>query len=833
VRSGGLLWRLALPAVVVSGLGIGVARGQLVFAVLLAVALTAAWLLTGFSGVAAVCIAAIALGSASYPALKETGLEERWIALGTLAAWPLVSRRLPRLPASRLLLVGLGTFIGLALLSVAWSIDRALTLGRTGAFALLLFVALLAVPAHTQLPHERRALARALAALLVAGAVCALVLGVADPATSRTYGPLRGWLENSNTLGLWCAALAPCLLAVHSRRLAMAGGIAVAAAIVWSESRSAIFALSAVLLLLLPVSGWKRLGLAGLVGTVILVLALTPAREALRYTGLGKFSGSGDFIRSVTGARSEAWDVTARLVALEPLEGFGFGTGDRVFRLSGADKQFQYFEGNNPHNAYLQLLLELGIAGVIVFGAVLSSAFAEAWRLGRDPNRRPFLLMSIVLLVAAVVESILTSPGSAFSILFWLGLGVTLVGAAPAARRRQGPARVLLHATSLHPSHDGAHTILSNLIRQLPVAWPGARLTVTLPGGSPELGGADVEVIRLGSTRSGILRAFGDHVRLPPIVGRLRPDVVIGPNESVPSRLEAPLVIVAQNLVYHCPQVGPVADAPLRARLRSRLQFAFYRAQMPRTYERADAVVAVSPHAAELLAERAGLDPSRTTVVPEGADGLPLLPKQPASSPRQLVIVGTLAPYKRIEVALAALAELRASGDHQYELVLVGHSWPGQRESLEAAAEDAGVSELCRFLGPMAPDGIAELYSRAHASVALSSCESFGLPIVEAMRAGLPVVVADERWSADLVGNVAVRVDASDVNSVVAGIRSLEDERARGSAVRRQAAERFTWAATATGIAAVASRAAGLPGERAGNEHVGSPGREAPLPNLA
>src|SRR3954447_8330824 len=369
------------------------------------------------------------------------------------------------------------------------------------------------------------------------------------------------------------------------------------------------------------------------------------------------------------------------------------------------------------------------------------------------------------------------------------------------------PAHVLLNALALHEEADGARVFLENLIAGLPRAWPEARLSVLVREGTTLAAGPEVDLVALGSIRSGVARAADELVRLRRVVRRLRPDVLINPNESIPAGVRVPMVVVAQNLLFHCPDIGPLDRGPLRARVRSRLQFAYYRWRMPRAYARAAVVAPVSEHALRELARHARLDPSHAHVVPNGADRLPLVAREPRSgATRRLHVVGALAHYQRPEAAIDALAALREGGG-DYELVLAGESWPGYRDVLGAHATAVGVEQRVHLAGAVGAEELARLFASAHAGLSLSACESFGIPVLEGMRAGLPHVVADEAWSADMLGEHAIRVPAGDPRAVAAGIARLEDaaEWERISASGRELAARYTWRAHAEGIARLAA----------------------------
>jgi hypothetical protein len=430
----------ALWAVLVAGFAVGVGRGHVAVALALAVALAVAWRLIGFGGVAAVCVGTIALGSSSLRHLAAAGHDERWVALFTLALWPVVSGRRPGPGANRRIIACAGALLLLAAISVFWSVDTQLTIGRAGAFAVLLWVALVVFPLHAREPQERLALARCLAVLCVAGAAVALLLGAVDPSAARVggdaatdsaqqglpraYGALQGWLENSNTLGLWCVLLAPCLIVVRPRRLAILAALPVLAAVLLSQSRSALLVGILLGLAVVPLSPLRKLGLTLGAAAVLVAIFLSPAHSLFDKTALRKFEDSGSKTRILTGAREEAWNATFQIVPAAPVQGFGFGAGESVFKQAGSTEYFRYFVGSDPSNAFLLMLVELGGIGVVFLLVLLATAAREAWPARAVPTQRPFFLMAAGVLLAGLVESIFTSAGSPFTILLWSGVGV-------------------------------------------------------------------------------------------------------------------------------------------------------------------------------------------------------------------------------------------------------------------------------------------------------------------------------------------------------------------------------------------------------------------------
>jgi glycosyltransferase involved in cell wall biosynthesis len=181
-----------------------------------------------------------------------------------------------------------------------------------------------------------------------------------------------------------------------------------------------------------------------------------------------------------------------------------------------------------------------------------------------------------------------------------------------------------------------------------------------------------------------------------------------------------------------------------------------------------------------------------------------------------LLSVGALGAHKNGSTLLRSLQILhRRDGMVDTLLVLVGQDY-GAGVPLHALAAELGIEQSVRFVGHVDHAELAWLYAHARVYVTLSAFEGFGMTIVEAMAAGLPVVCADASALPEVAGEAALVVPASDAHAAADAIRAVmvgTDLRTalieRGSARARC----FSWDRTAAATAAVYREVAA--GERA------------------
>jgi len=311
----------------------------------------------------------------------------------------------------------------------------------------------------------------------------------------------------------------------------------------------------------------------------------------------------------------------------------------------------------------------------------------------------------------------------------------------------------------------------------------------------PEVAGAALS----GSIRTSLIRARFGWLRaaLPWRLWRDKVDLVHLPSTIIPPILPCPAVVTVHDLAWvRYPETYGKDD--LRMQGLAVLQAA----------TRARHIITVSESTAWDLRKRYPMAEGRITVVPLAVsdrfspDGPSLSPSAFLGSERlgngYLLYAGRLQPRKNLLRLLAAYAKLRAE-ERAPPLVLAGALSP-HAEELRAAAGKLGVERHVVFTGYVPDNQLPALYRSATVFVYPSLYEGFGLPVLEAMASGVPVVTSDVSATAEAAGDAAVLVDPESVDRLAWGISLLlTDRELRATMVRRGLARsrEFTWEQTA------------------------------------
>lgn len=287
-----------------------------------------------------------------------------------------------------------------------------------------------------------------------------------------------------------------------------------------------------------------------------------------------------------------------------------------------------------------------------------------------------------------------------------------------------------------------------------------------------------------------ILHAGWGAVAWPSVERLVGPVDLVHAPDLRPPPTRAPVVMTVHDLA--------AVDLPA---LHSPRRVAAQRAQLDAARSAA-IVFAVSRATADRLVAH-GVDGDRIVVTPLGHTPLP--PPGPRTvAPPFVLAVGEIAPRKNLPLLVRAFRAAALSQDMR--LVIAGPH--GQdTEAVLAAADDRVV-----LLGPVDDATLARLYGDATALCFPSRAEGFGLPVLEAMAAGLPVVASDLEVLREVAGPAAVLVDSLDENGWIDALRTVtDDEQLRRRLIadgRRRAAE-FTWTATAEATLTGYRKAAG------------------------
>ncbi|MDH4066569.1 MAG: glycosyltransferase family 4 protein, partial [Acidobacteriota bacterium] len=235
----------------------------------------------------------------------------------------------------------------------------------------------------------------------------------------------------------------------------------------------------------------------------------------------------------------------------------------------------------------------------------------------------------------------------------------------------------------------------------------------------------------------------------------------------------------------------------------------------------ADAIVTVSHSARRDLLRLHPVDPERVTVVHEAASPafrpvtdparLDTVRRRHGLPARFVLYVGTIEPRKNLPRLLEAFARARRGG-LPHRLVCVGpYGWASR--DLAGHVVQLGLVDQVLFTGYVPFEDLPAIYSLADLFVFPSLYEGFGLPVVEAMACGTPVVTSASSSLAEIAGDAAMTVDPTSIDALAEAIGRLgrdADLRRALSALGLARAESFSWAQAAREMLAVYRRAAGV-----------------------
>ncbi|MEA2273114.1 MAG: hypothetical protein QOI98_1822 [Solirubrobacteraceae bacterium] len=333
----------------------------------------------------------------------------------------------------------------------------------------------------------------------------------------------------------------------------------------------------------------------------------------------------------------------------------------------------------------------------------------------------------------------------------------------------------------MRPQITGVERWAREMVRRLPQLRPGAYRVIAPP--------------RRFAHGLGHLWEQG---ALPLLAARARAELVFSPASLAPLAWPRNVVLIHDAAVLRHPE------------LYSRLYIAGISRLQPLIARQARRIITVSEHSRRELAEWAGVDAARVTVVPGGVDER-FTPDADAS--RSRAALGLAMPYvltvaaqgarKNLSALVPAARRLRAEG---LELVVAG----GTRSHLDPEAAVDGL----RSVGYVPDEYLPGLYAGAAAFVLPSLHEGFGLPCIEAMACGAPVVASNRGALPETCGDAALLVDPDDHEAIAEAVLAAALDASVANHLRQAGLARaagFSWDRAAQQVDAVLSAAHGSP----------------------
>jgi glycosyltransferase involved in cell wall biosynthesis len=305
------------------------------------------------------------------------------------------------------------------------------------------------------------------------------------------------------------------------------------------------------------------------------------------------------------------------------------------------------------------------------------------------------------------------------------------------------------------------------------------------------------------------LRLAWEQVGLPRRVRAERLDLLHSPHYTMPLRHSARSVVTFCDMTF---LMHPELHQPVKR--------AFFPAMMRWSARHADRLITISESTRDDLSRLWDIDPERMTPVPlaAGAEFRPATPEAVAAACGRhwlrpggyILYVGVLEPRKNVDRLVAAFG-MAGDGLRGLDLVIAGkRGW--MYDEIFAQVQALGLADRVRFTGYVHQEDLPGLYSGARLFAYPSRYEGFGLPVLEAMRCGVPVVTTNVSSMPEVAGDAALLVSPDDVAGLADAMARLVEDPALAADLGRRGRERaasFSWERCARETRAVYERAMG------------------------
>ena len=353
--------------------------------------------------------------------------------------------------------------------------------------------------------------------------------------------------------------------------------------------------------------------------------------------------------------------------------------------------------------------------------------------------------------------------------------------------------RVAIDARKLHDF--GIGTYIRNLLRELARLDRETEYVLLCREGDLDIAkplGPNFRTV-LESSPNYSLR---EQIHVPWVLAKIGPDVYHAPHYVLPAAIGCRSVVTIHDCIHLMfPQY-----------LRNRAAHAYARAAMWTAARRSDCILTVSEASKRDILHFFNVPPEKIVVVYNAIDEQFWItpPEEDAARVREryqlnhqfVLYVGNIKPHKNLVRIIEAFDDLRRTGvDDDLKLLIIGDEI-SKLPALRRAVHRHKLHKQVRFLGYVSNETLAILYRLASVFVFPSLYEGFGLPPLEAMASGTPVVTSNVSSLPEVTGDAAVLVDPYDVESIADGMRRVLTDPQLAAEMRRKGlarAREFSW----------------------------------------
>ncbi len=286
---------------------------------------------------------------------------------------------------------------------------------------------------------------------------------------------------------------------------------------------------------------------------------------------------------------------------------------------------------------------------------------------------------------------------------------------------------------------------------------------------------------------------------LPNALKKIHPDVFFSPDGFVPFKTTVPVLNVIHDLNFeYYPQFIPASARN------------FYQKYFPHFARSANRLLTVSEYSKSTIVEKYKVRPEKIAVVhnagmedfrPIEADRKVLIRKKWSGGSPYFLYVGSLNPRKNIQGLLKAFEAFKTNRAGDHKLLIAGSSWnmPG---AVELTSHLSSKNDI-EFLGHISHEDLKDILGAAFALTYVPFFEGFGIPVIEAMQSGVPVITSHCTSIPEVAGSAALLVDPHHTEQIANAMTelSLRNE-LRLELIRKglENAQRFSWNRTAQQI---------------------------------